>query len=286
MKPTLRSSLYALAAVPALFLPFAYFVMFGCAVVYALPAAYAGEATPEPGGWFYTVSRVGFYALMVQWPVYLFWILLTPRLTPRLRLLWAGVLVVFSLFAIPWFLWSMFRRSEKIELIRFIRRRPVRRYFAHGLVGELPAPPPEIHGLPREFLQVRFRCALADVPPEFRVVTAWNPEGEATDDSANHEADEHLRHELERLELEHFRVVGGNSDFSHAEPGYGIVCNRAEAVILARRFRQLALFEVLGGRVYLVAVHEGHAPGIPVGRWDHLLDSEDLPSPQVPQPAE
>jgi hypothetical protein len=275
MNPILRLALYALAALPALFLPFAYFVMVGWAVVYALPPMYAGEATPEPGGWFFTVSRIGFYALMVQWPLYLIWILGTKRLTPRLRLLWAGVLVVFSLFAIPWFLWAMFRGTEKIELIRLIRHRSVRRYFAHGLVGPLPEPRAFHSDLPEEYRHVRFRCELEEVPPEFRIVTAWNPEGETVAETANLEADEHLRHEIERLEFESFPVAGGNSDFSHSEPGYGIVCNRAEAVLLARRFRQQAFFEVLGGRVYLVSVHDGHAPGEPIGFWRLLLDRSE-----------
>src|SRR5690606_36671382 len=90
--------------------------------------------------WFYTVSRYGFYALMAQWPIYFGWVLATRRLTARLKLLWGGMLVVFSLFAIPWFLWAMFRRTEKIEPIRFIRRNSTRRYFAKGVVGELPEP--------------------------------------------------------------------------------------------------------------------------------------------------
>lgn len=272
MNPVFRTALHALAAIPALFLPFAYFVMFGWAAVYALPAMYAGEATPQPGGWFFSVSRTGFYALMAQWPSYLVWILSTGRLTPRLRLLWAGVLLVFSVFAIPWFLRAMFRGTERIELIRFIRRRSVRRYFAHGLIRELPPPPPEPRDLPAAYRRVRFRCELEDLPPEFRIVTAWNPDGEIADEADNRAADEHLRQEIARLEYEAFPVTGGDPEFTHAEPGFGIVCNRAEAVLLARRFRQLAFYEVLGGRVHLVATHDGHSPGEPVGRWSDLRE--------------
>ncbi len=269
-KALLRSLAYLLAAGPAFFLPFAYFVTVGWLVVYGLPAAYRGEEMPEPEEWFYTVSRYGFYALMVQWPVYVGWVLATRRLTARLKLLWGGMMVVFSLFAIPWFLWAMFRGTEKTEPIRFIRRRSTRRYFAKGLVGELPEPPRFHAALPPEYRNARFRCDLDEVPPEFRIVTAWNPEGERAEEAENLVADEHLRGEIARLGFESFPVTGGSADFSHAEPGYGIVCNRAEAVLLARRFRQLAFFEVLGGRVYLVSVHEGHAPGDPMGRWRDL----------------
>ncbi len=277
MKQILRNACYALAAGPALFLPFAYFVTVGWLVVYGLPAAYQGEYLPEPEEWFYTVTRRGFYALMIQWPIYLVWILWTRRLTRRLRLLWAGVLLVFSLFAIPWFLWAMYRGTEKIELIRFIRRRSVRRWFAKGLVGELPDPPRFHSSLRPEYRRVRFRCELEDIPPEFRIVTAWNPDGEVADETANRGANEHLRQEIQRLGFEAFPVTGGDPEFSHAEPGYGIVCSRAEAVLLARRFRQEAFYEVLGGRVYLVSVHEGHAPGDPVGRWRNLAFAGEIP---------
>lgn len=271
-----RTLAYLLAAGPAFFLPFAYFVTVGWLVVYALPAAYSGESVPEPEGWFMTITRNGFYALMGQWPLYFGWVLLTRRLTLRLKVLWAGILVVFSIFAIPWFLWAMYRRTEKIEPLRFIRRHSTRRYFAKGLVGELPEPVRFHSNLPAAFREVRFRCELDEVPSEFRIITAWNPDGETVSAEENQEADEHLRSEIARLGYEAFPVIGGNPDFSHAEPGYGIVCNRAEAVLLARRFRQLAFFEVLGGRVYLVSVCEGHAPGDPVGRWRDLLVSRDL----------
>ncbi|HRQ88317.1 MAG TPA: DUF3293 domain-containing protein [Bacteroidia bacterium] len=273
LRPLLRPLGYLLAAGPAFFLPFAYLVTVGWLVVYALPAAYDGQRVPEPEGWIYGVASSGFYALAVQWPVYAVWMVITKRLTFRLKLLWLGVLVIFSLVAIPWFLVAMFRGTEKIELLRFIRRRSVRRFFAAGLGGELPTPQRFHLSLRPEYRQVRFRCDVEDVPPEFRIVTAWNPDGEKASPEENEEADRHLRSELERLGFESFPVTGGNPDFSHAEPGYGIVCNRAEGVLLARRFRQEAFYEVLGGRVYLVSVHEGHAPGDPVGRWRELVDS-------------
>ncbi len=281
MKPALRIIGYVIAAVPAYFLPFAYLVTVGWLVVYGLPAAYQGEEMPEPEEWFFDVSRQGFYALMIQWPIYLLWIFFTRRLTLRLRMLWAGVTLIFSLVAIPWFLTAMFLRTEKVELIRFIRRRSVRKFFAKGVTEEIP-PSPRFHShLPSEYRAVRFRCDERDVPPEFRIITAWNPGGEKTEVAANLVADEHLRSEITRLRLESFPVTGGNPEFSHSEPGYGIVCNRAEGVLLARRFRQAAFYEVLGGRVYLVSVNEGHLPGDPVGRWRDLVERDELPHGQV-----
>lgn len=282
MRENLRTAAYALAAVPAFFLPFAYFVTVAWLLVYGVPAWYGQEPMPTEDDWFYRVSRSGLWALLIQWPVYLGWTILTKRLTRRLKALWAAVIIVFSVFSIPFFLLSMWRRTELVDLIRFIRKRSVRRYFAAGIVEELP-PPVGFHAdLPAVYREVKFRCDETDIPPEFRVITAWNPEGEILNPAANAVADEHLRAEIERLGFECFSVTGGNPDFSHAEPGYGIVCNRAEAVLLARRFRQRGFYEVLGGRVYLVSVHEGHAPGDPIGRWRDLLDStQHLPEPAI-----
>lgn len=271
MNRVLRNLAYGVAAGPALFLPFAYFVAVGWLCVYALPAAYQGEETPESGERFLSIVRNGFYAFVVQWPLYFGWVLVTRRLTRRLKLLWGGVMVVFSLFAVPWFLWSMWRRTERIELLRFIRRHSVRHYFAKGIGNELPRPAFHLD-LPAAYRGVRFRGPAYDLPPEFCVVTAWNPDGVVVSNEENEEADAHLRSELERLNFEHFPVTGGDPGFSHAEPGHGIVCGRAEALLLARRFRQLAFFQVIAGRVYLVSVAEPHVPGELVGRWRDLVE--------------
>lgn len=271
MNPTLRHIGYGLAALPAFFLPFAYLIAVGWLCAYALPASYHGEEIPESGDRFLVVTRAGFHALVVQWPIYFVWVLVTRRLTPRLRLLWGGVMVVFSLFAIPWFLFAMWRRSERIELLRFIRRPSVRHYFAKGLREDLP--PMRHHlDLPDEYRRVRFRGPVEEAPPEFRILTAHNPEGVVTSAEANDEADVHFQAELERLGFESFPVTGGSPDFSHAEPGYGVVCTRAEALLLARRFRQNGFYEVLGGRVYLFSVHEAHRSGEYVGRWRDLAE--------------
>ena len=118
---------------------------------------------------------------------------------------------------------------------------------------------------------MRFKGPVRDLPPEFCIVTAWNPGGEIVSEEANAEADAHLKAEVERQQFDHFSVTGGSADFSHAEPGYGIVCTRAEALLLARRFRQLAFYQVIAGRVYLVSVNEPHVPGELVGRWRDLV---------------
>lgn len=276
MKDIIRKACYTIAAIPALFLTFAYLITIAWLIVYALPAAYRGDPNPEPGKWFYSISHYGMYALAIQWPLYLGWAALTRDLTARMKALWIGVLLVFNVFAMPWFLYAKFQDSVATEPMRFIRRRSARRFFAKGLVQLVPAPLRFHSDLPMEYRRVRFLCKKEDLPPEFRVITAWNPQGEILEDAVNTAADEHLRSEIQRLGFDAFPVTGGNEDFSHAEPGYGVVCDRTDAVLLARRFRQKAFYEVLDHHVYLVPVEEGHLPGDLIGSWSELLSDSPL----------
>lgn len=122
-----------------------------------------------------------------------------------------------------------------------------------------------------EYSQVRFLCDLSEPPPAFFIVTAHNAKGVTADERVNRLADEHLRAMIDRLGYTRFSVTGGNSDFTHSEPGYGISCSRQVALNLARKFDQHAIFEVRGGRVFLVSKIEGNEPDVEVGRWDELL---------------
>ena len=122
-----------------------------------------------------------------------------------------------------------------------------------------------------EFRQVRFRCTQSPLPAEFFIVTACNPDGNQVDDETNRVATERLKEEIARLGFEAFPVTGGSWDFSHAEPGQGIVSSRAEALALARLFRQLAIFEVRDGRVFLIGARFETSAEEEVGRWDDLL---------------
>ncbi|MFK5923388.1 MAG: DUF3293 domain-containing protein [Verrucomicrobiota bacterium] len=126
-----------------------------------------------------------------------------------------------------------------------------------------------------EYQQVRFHCEQKELPAAFFVVTAHNPEGNTVDDIANQMANEQLRAELESLNFKNFHVTGGNSDFSHAEPGYGIVCTREEALRLARKFRQDAIFEVREGKVFLVSAKDPTELIKKIGLWVELMEQPE-----------
>lgn len=122
-----------------------------------------------------------------------------------------------------------------------------------------------------EFRDVRFRCAESHPPARFFVITAHNPNGETVGDEANVFADATFRQEIARLGFESFAVTGGSPDFSHAEPGYGIVCTRESALSLAKQFHQDAVFEVRNGQVFLISALPSAESDEWIGDWAKRL---------------
>lgn len=124
------------------------------------------------------------------------------------------------------------------------------------------------------YSNVRFRADLpkAGLPAAFGIVTACNPDGKSVSDSENKEATQALRGALEAEGHFFFPVTGGSPDFSHAEPGFGVLfTSRADSVVWGKRFHQEAVFWVDEGRVQLVPC-DGAAP-VDLGEWQLLVES-------------
>lgn len=287
MHPILRHLSYATAAVPALFLVAAYFAVTYWVLDSVLPAAYLAEEWPEPPDGMRDLMEAAFVAFVVQWPLYFGWALVSRRLTRRLRLFWTLALVLLHVFAIPFFLCAMWRHQERGFALRFIPHPKLRHYFGKGILGaqRTVSPVANGQGLRPEYRRVRFRCEREETPPRFFVVTAHNPEGKPAESSANEKAEERLRKLVDRLGLKSFPVTGGSVDFSHSEPGLGIVAPRELALSLARHFRQEALFEVRDGRVLLVSTHPQAEPDEDIGPWAVLgapLPERNARPPAIP----
>jgi len=128
-----------------------------------------------------------------------------------------------------------------------------------------------MQGMKEEYREVRFRCERADVPSSFVIVTAHNPDGIITDEHENQRSDERLRNKLDAIGFEYFPVTGGSADFSHAEPGHGVVCSREEALEIAREFDQQAIFEVREGKVFLISALPSPEADEELGKWEELV---------------
>ena len=129
------------------------------------------------------------------------------------------------------------------------------------------------------FRQVRFLCDEDNLPDPVFIVTAYNPDGETASDKDNAKADEALRQAIDKLGFSAFRVTGGDFDFSHKEPGWGISCSRNEARALAADFRQLAFFEIRDERVILLPTAESEGRGEDLGDWQLRLDDGEPACP-------
>jgi hypothetical protein len=123
------------------------------------------------------------------------------------------------------------------------------------------------------YSNVRFRADLpkAGLPAAFGIVTACNPDGRTVTDMENLQATETLRSALTAEGLFFFPVTGGSEDFSHAEPGFGVLFKSIEeAVSWGKRFQQEAVFWINESHVLLVSC-DG-AASVALGSWQTLAE--------------
>ena len=118
-----------------------------------------------------------------------------------------------------------------------------------------------------EFLNAYFRVPKWPlvVPEEFVIVTAFNPEGSVKDDSTNRALDAKLEDYLRCRALTPWRVIGGSHDLKHAEPGYAFGTDLENGIKIGVQFKQLAVFWVQRGLLYLVDCSTRHPT--PMGEW-------------------
>ena len=76
----------------------------------------------------------------------------------------------------------------------------------------------------------------------FAVITAYNPAGRTTDESANRRRTEALRQRLSDRGGSIIPTQGVSPDGSHREPGFAVVLSREEAIAIALEFDQSAIF--------------------------------------------
>ena len=121
------------------------------------------------------------------------------------------------------------------------------------------------------YQNVRFRAEIpkAGVPSRFAIVTACNPDGQDVSDEENAIATERLRNDLLKEGHFLFSVTGGSPDFSHAEPGFGVLLKSLEeAIQWGQRFRQEAVFWIVEGTVRVFSCLNGDE--VEIGNWASL----------------
>lgn len=126
-------------------------------------------------------------------------------------------------------------------------------------------------GFRAEYFQTVFESSilLQELPAEFAIVTAYNPNGESHGSEENERRDQALRKILESRGIAHWQVTGCSPDGSHREPGYGIQCPIETAVELGRQFEQEAIFRIHNDELTLICCRQSgqRFVGKSAARW-------------------
>lgn len=72
--------------------------------------------------------------------------------------------------------------------------------------------------LKAEYRDVRFRCSVQDMPPNFFVITSHNPDGKTVHDETNKDANRQLAKAVSDLIFPLIRVTGGSKPESTPNP--------------------------------------------------------------------
>lgn len=127
------------------------------------------------------------------------------------------------------------------------------------------------------YFGAKLECSLlSDVPGEFWVITACDPNGLPLDPAKNEERTAALAEELVSSGFPHFSVTGYDPrpGECHREPGYGICCEEAEALRIARRWEQIAVYHIKDGMVFLVFCSERQERFL-LPPWDEMSTNDD-----------
>jgi len=120
-----------------------------------------------------------------------------------------------------------------------------------------------------EYLNAYFKIneqQANELPSEFIIVTAFNPEGRDYSPKSNQKFDSDLGALIRKKALNAWRVIGGSRDFIHAEPGYAVQTNLKSGIEIGVKFHQEAIFWVTQNKLFLVDCDAHQA--VPMGDWN------------------
>ncbi|HLF97008.1 MAG TPA: DUF3293 domain-containing protein [Methylococcaceae bacterium] len=101
--------------------------------------------------------------------------------------------------------------------------------------------------------------AWDDWPAEFAIVTAYATTGESWPEAENRAADRRLEAELRRQRLWMRRLTGYSPATGHGEPGWAVDLGFQSACDIGRRYRQDAIYYVIGDTLFVSFCDERRA---------------------------
>ena len=119
-----------------------------------------------------------------------------------------------------------------------------------------------------EYLNTYFKIPhqqAEELPSEFIIVTAFNPDGQNHSMELNQKFDSNLAALIQKKSLSSWRVIGGSRNFVHSEPGHAIKTNLEAGIEVGILFQQEAIFWINSGNLYLVDCSSRQQ--ISMGKW-------------------
>lgn len=86
----------------------------------------------------------------------------------------------------------------------------------------------------------------------FAIISAQNPLGNVKHHQLNLTLDCQFETSLNAENLPYRRLIGAAPDLSFREPSWAVMCDKAKAIDLARKFQQNAIYWVEADKLYLV----------------------------------
>ncbi|MDA0148696.1 DUF3293 domain-containing protein [Vibrio sp. LaRot3] len=99
---------------------------------------------------------------------------------------------------------------------------------------------------------------------DFAIITASNPHSVICSEQENGLKNSHLRRDVRRKVC--VSVVVGNEDFSWSEESFAIVISKQQAIDLAQKYHQNAIYFVQGKRLFLLSCLADRTE-INLGEW-------------------
>lgn len=105
-----------------------------------------------------------------------------------------------------------------------------------------------------------------ELPSDMIIITACNPHGRNAPPSRNAHQNETLRAVLVGRGLTPTPVLGRSPSGDHQEPSWAVQMSEAEALPIARLFKQDAIYSVRAGELWILSTRAGEPP-TSLGSW-------------------
>ena len=96
-----------------------------------------------------------------------------------------------------------------------------------------------------------FLCSKPVHFPDFAIITANNPNGELLNFQENKKLNDLLQQQINQYNS--VEIIGASPDLTHQEPSFAVQVSLKQAIKIAKRFQQNAIFWVTKGEVFIVS---------------------------------